>query len=297
MADRMAGSELDRLARFEKAKLARRRCLIRACALIATFATTAAVARRLLVVWLKLPPGRQEFVDIYRTLSRRFVTWFRGPMYDPVFCVPLQFDNLSWEALLDGLSLPSETPVRAHIRQLFGRPDFDEELRRLFDALLQSRPKSRARTVSAMASSDILSFRDFERFSQGLRGHLHVLLRTRSKVSIVPAKAQEMAWLSEHFPMIFPPDRPLDRDIFPAFAKLIILRRVLRTLVEDVGLEQLQDGMQKPMVVEVTVDLGPGRKGFKLRTITPHSVKSKTSGETLSLISEDEDSEHADEAA
>jgi len=210
--------------------------------------------------------------------------------------VPLTPESLSWEALLDGLQLPHETPVRAHIRQLFGRPDFDEELRELFDALLASRPRCSDLSPDG-ADPRVASFRDFERFSRGIYGNLHVLLRVRAKVPIVPAKTEEMAWLAERFDWIFPPERPLSRAVFPDFAKLIILRRVLRTLVEEIGLEQLQGGMQKPLVVEVSVELGSNRKPFRLRTVTPHSARGETSGESLGLISEDEDSEHAEELA
>jgi len=201
----------------------------------------------------------------------------RRILCDPVFGVALDPEALrgAWEALLDGLSLPPESPIRAHIRQLFARPEVDDQLRELFDELCAK-------------GSDRMTLADFERFSRGIHGHLHVLLDANAKVRLVDVKATEMAWMGGHFAEMFPPEKPLNRARFPALAKLILLRRVVRTLVEHVGLEQLQEGMPRPLVVEVVVQLGPSRPPFRLHTITPKSTRVPSSGESLGPISEDE---------
>ncbi|CAE8635155.1 unnamed protein product, partial [Polarella glacialis] len=103
----------------------------------------------------------------------------------------------SWEDFLDALNFPKSSPIRGHVRQLFSRPELDDQLRGLFDAL--------------SSSPEGLSRGDFERFSLGIRGDVHMLLRKRgTKVQLVTATAEDLQWIIQSFDSVFPPERPLE---------------------------------------------------------------------------------------
>eukprot|EP00933_Yihiella_yeosuensis_P038350 TRINITY_DN32290_c0_g1_i1.p1 TRINITY_DN32290_c0_g1~~TRINITY_DN32290_c0_g1_i1.p1 ORF type:complete len:277 (-),score=25.86 TRINITY_DN32290_c0_g1_i1:127-957(-) len=182
--------------------------------------------------------------------------------------------NRSWEDFLNALSFPKDSPIRAHVRELFSREDMTSQLKGLYDALNSSETRPG------------LSRGDFESFSRGICGEVHMYLRSNTRVNILEATPEDFKWIKENFDSHFPPDRPLDRETFPAVAKLVILRRVVRTLLLSVGLEHLQEGTKAPLVVNVSVDLSNGRPPFRIHTVAPSSAPSVCSGERLDLIKE-----------
>jgi len=185
----------------------------------------------------------------------------------------LKGDDNAWEIFMNGLNFPTHSPIREHIRQLFSRPQFDEELRTLFDWLV-------------VDGSERLTCAEAERFSQGIKGHLYVLTQCRKKMPLVNASKEDQNWLREKFDEIFPEERPLNRENFNGFAKLVLLRRVVRTLMESIGLQKLQGGVAQPLVVQVRVELGGDRPPFKLHTVAPVSRPALPSGENLCRIRE-----------
>eukprot|EP00747_Dinoflagellata_sp_TGD_P166545 gnl/TRDRNA2_/TRDRNA2_189486_c0_seq1.p1 gnl/TRDRNA2_/TRDRNA2_189486_c0~~gnl/TRDRNA2_/TRDRNA2_189486_c0_seq1.p1 ORF type:complete len:407 (+),score=61.04 gnl/TRDRNA2_/TRDRNA2_189486_c0_seq1:74-1294(+) len=229
-----------------------------------------------------------------------------------------------WEVFLGAFHIPKESPFLAHVKKLFMRPDIDEQFQALFDRLAtiggesmlegiaekgasagsswQSRRPCLAlgkvgslvlpRSIMAPAHPAKFNRRlcraDVERMSRGTRGHLHVLLRANERVPLAPASAEDHSWLLECFDQVFPPERPLHRGNFPAFAKLVLVRRVVRTLVDSVGLDQILGGMPAPLVVDIAIDLGEGDDefAFRMHTVAPTSAPAAHSGERLALIEE-----------
>lgn len=178
------------------------------------------------------------------------------------------------EEFLDALGIPSTSPVRQHIRAVVQRPEMQAQLEALYDALHQGR------------EDDFLVKEDIERFSNGIQGHVHILLQARTRVPLVAANAEDLAWLDQHFDTVFTPETPMNRLVFPSFAKLVLLRRVGRTLLGPVGLQQMQRGLTTPLVINLTVDLGRGEPLYHLHTVTPTSAPSSVSGERLGSIVE-----------
>jgi hypothetical protein len=170
--------------------------------------------------------------------------------------------------------------MREHIHQLFKRPGLDGELKELFDALVQRNPVER------------LTREHCEIFSQGIKGELHVLLQANSKVPLVDASAEDQRWIAEGFDVVFTDERPLDRERFPSVAKLVLLRRVVRTIIGSVGLDQLLErGMSRPLVVDVRVELAGDRPPFRIHTTTPKSLPSGLhQPDSLPLIAEEDPS-------
>eukprot|EP00931_Biecheleriopsis_adriatica_P118610 TRINITY_DN93971_c0_g1_i1.p1 TRINITY_DN93971_c0_g1~~TRINITY_DN93971_c0_g1_i1.p1 ORF type:complete len:292 (-),score=50.18 TRINITY_DN93971_c0_g1_i1:80-916(-) len=178
----------------------------------------------------------------------------------------------SWEDFLDALEFPKDSPIRGHVRKLFNRADLDEQLRGLFKALA--------------AGAQSLSKGSFERFSRGIHGQVHVMLAKNTRVPLVAPTTEDVEWLAHSFDEVFPVDRPLDCETFSGVAKLVLLRRVVRTLMKSVGMEQLQEGTTAPIVVDVAVDLGGGLPPFRIHTVAPSSAPTLSSGERLDLIDE-----------
>eukprot|EP00928_Gymnodinium_smaydae_P051072 TRINITY_DN34603_c0_g1_i1.p1 TRINITY_DN34603_c0_g1~~TRINITY_DN34603_c0_g1_i1.p1 ORF type:complete len:332 (-),score=53.52 TRINITY_DN34603_c0_g1_i1:127-1071(-) len=248
----------------------------------ASFAASAAAAAVVLAV--ALPATRRAVrallqrlvVDVvaYLRRAKRPVPSAADPLYGRTLGLMYSRSRLSqsWEDFLDALDLPANSPIRGHIRQLFARPDFEAQLRDLFDVLSCGRPS--------------LSKEDVGRFSRGICGDLHVLLQVDSRVPLAKATEEDHRWIAERFDVVFPPESPLDREDFPAFAKLVLLRRVVRTLVDSIGLRQLHDGVGRPLVVEVRVELGSGEP-FRVRTVAPTSAPGAATGERMTLIAEE----------
>lgn len=233
----------------------------------------AACAAVLFAVGVKL---RRRALRVVRCFLQWFGAAAPASVSDPTFGtigVVYHMDAISesWETFLDGLGFHENTPVRGHMRQLFKRQDLHEQLLELFDALA--------------SGGDRLARTDFERFSCGICGHVHVLLKNNTKMELVPAAAQDQHWILEEFDKVFPASRPLSRDLFPGVATTVLLRRIVRTLMATVGLELLQRGLPAPLVVDISVDLGAGRV-FRVHTVAPSGAPSTVCGERLSLIEE-----------
>lgn len=208
--------------------------------------------------------------------QRNRVSRFSDPTFGDEYNVSYSRSKLqlAWEPLMDGLGLNPDSPIRGHIHQLFAKPSLDKELKKLFDVL-------------GSGGADRLDVRDVGRFSAGIKGHIHVLLQSRSKVPLMEATSEDTKWLADNFDSIFPEDQPLDRPTFPAVAKLILLRRILLTLISNLGLERVKGGMNHPLVVQIRVELA-NRQPFRLHTVAPSSVKSTVSGESLGSLTESE---------
>jgi len=176
-----------------------------------------------------------------------------------------------WEDFLDGLGFSRSSPIRQHVRQLFEREDLEEQLQGLFDALAGGQPA--------------LDKGSFLNFSSKIRGQVHVLMHKNTEIALLPPSVEDAQWIQQRFDAVFPPEAPLDRNAFPGVAKLVLLRRVVRTLIECVGIEELKEGMKAPLVVDIAVELQPGEPPFHLRTVAPSSAPGR-SGERLDLIAE-----------
>ena len=118
-----------------------------------------------------------------------------------------------WEWWLDALSFRPDSAGRLHIRQTLKHPDVQRKIEALFEALdVESRAHLDADAVV--------------RFSEGIQGTVRVLLDQREPrcvITIPPATAAEHDFLVMNFPILFPPEPPLDLrvpSLAPALACL-----------------------------------------------------------------------------
>lgn len=201
---------------------------------------------------------------------------FADPTFGAEYKISYNFQHLdaSWEDFMGGLGLPPESAIRDHIRQLFSKPKLTEQLEELFEVLA--------------GGDDRLQQSHVQRFSNGIRGTMRVMLQSK-RFPFLDATQEDGQWLAERFDEVFPPERPLNRHVFPSLAKLVLLRRVVRTLMESVGLEQLQEGMTQPLVVDIRVELGGAHSPFRLHTVAPKSIPSSCSGASLGSLTESEE--------
>lgn len=213
------------------------------------------------------------------TWRRLLVLWFRRPYVsrDPIYGESLGIvysgQDATWEIFLDGLGIPADSPARSHVRQLFARPHIEATLVELFNKLTDGRPTA--------------TLQDISRLSNGISGHLHVLLKTKGRVPLVKAVSEDQQWLDENFEFRFPPESPLDSQTFIGFVKLIIVRRVCRTLIGALGVDTLRGGLQAPLSINISFDVGGDP--FILQTVTPVSTANSV-GERLGHIQDiDED--------
>ncbi|CAE7811611.1 unnamed protein product, partial [Symbiodinium necroappetens] len=194
---------------------------------------------------------------------------------DPIFgTVVYSYARLSesWEDFLDAFQFPKGSPIRQHIRQLFSREDLDAQFQRLFDVL---------------CTGSTMNRHDFEHFSRGIQGHLHILTDKKTKIALLSPTQEDLQWIAANFEKAFPEERPLNRQNFPDVAKLVLLRRVVRTLIEFVGIDHIQGGMAAPLVVDIAVNLGSAKgPPFRIHTVAPSSRPTLESGERLNAISE-----------
>ena len=148
-----------------------------------------------------------------------------------------------WEWWLDALSFRPDSAGRLHIRQTLKHPDVQRKINALFEALdVESRGHLDADAVV--------------RFSEGIQGTVRVLLDQREPrcvITIPPATAAEHDFLVMNFPILFPPEHPLDLRAFQSLAKLVLVRRIVKALVTHHGLYRVQRGMRAPIVVDLTV--------------------------------------------
>jgi hypothetical protein len=212
---------------------------------------------------------------LYQRARRRLAKKARLAIEDPTFGPGIvhNMDNPSnlHEAFLDYLHLEKQSPIRGHLLQLFRRPDLDEQLGNLYDEASGKAPK--------------LSREAFTRISRGINGHLHQLLKGKERIPLATCTPEDQRWISKHFDEFFPQERPLDRRLFIGYFKLILMRRIVRTLVARIGLQKLRRGTSAPLVLIVGVDLGAGHPPFRINTVTPNAKK-VTCGESLALIDE-----------
>lgn len=222
---------------------------------------------------VRRPPWWRRFQAHWQ---RRRLKVFADPLFGPglgVHYATCQGGRKEiWEQLLDGLRIPPESPIRAHVRSLFQRQDVAEALDGLVDRIM-------------LPGAERILQEDVVRLSQGLSGHLHVLLRMKGRVPLVEACAEDHRWLAHNFDTLFPPGLPVDRALFVRFVKLIMVRRVVRTLLECLGIEQLRAGLPAPLSISVTLNLGDGPP-LVIHTVTPKSAPD-LDGHRLDLIQEE----------
>ena len=94
-----------------------------------------------------------------------------------------------------------------------------------------------------MHSAGSLDAEAVVRFSEGIQGTVRVLLDQREPrcvITIPPATAAEHDFLVNNFPILFPPEHPLDFRAFQSLAKLVLVRRIVKALVTHHGLYRVQ---------------------------------------------------------
>jgi hypothetical protein len=193
------------------------------------------------------------------------------PTFGPGILYNMDHPEQLHEDFLDYLHLERHSPIRGHLLQLFRRPEFDEQLGRLY--------------AEASGGAPRLSREGFTRISQGIYGHIHQLLKGKERIPLAPCTPEDQRWIFRYFDQFFPPERPLDKRTFIGYFKLILMRRIVRTLVARIGLQKLRAGTSAPLVLVVGVDLGRGHQLFRINTVTPNA-KSVLNGQTLALIEE-----------
>mmetsp|Transcript_98668 Transcript_98668/g.170819 ORF Transcript_98668/g.170819 Transcript_98668/m.170819 type:complete len:317 (-) Transcript_98668:20-970(-) len=236
------------------------------------------LANRRRVVKALLAAGTVGVVGIACSLAHSTRQWSRLRalnILDPTFGPGIVHDMLSpdelHEGFLDSVHIQRGSSIREHLSRLFKRGDMTEQLCKLFE--------------QATNGGDRLTRDDFTRLSRGIRGHLRVLLSTRERVNLSTVTPEDQRWIATQFDHFFPPERPLDRRIFPGYFKLILMRRIVRTLVARIGLQKLRQGISAPLVLVVEVDLNQGHPPFRINTVTPNS---NPGGSGVSLCSIEE---------
>lgn len=254
----------------------------------------------LLRLWRNLPPGWSKVQAWQRSLLKKTVAFlatlagaaaFRqrrlqmlhdsavqqelraieDPTFGPGIVHDMDHPDRLHEAFLDAVQLKSNSPIHDHLCQLFRRPGVDEQLSRLYD--------------QASAGASRISREAFMSLSRGIHGHLHQLLNGQERMALAACTPEDQKWIFNHFDSFFPLERPLDRRLFVGYFKLILMRRIVRTLVAHVGLSKLRRGTSAPLVLFVGVDLGGDQPPFRLNTVTPNA-KTVLCGESLTLIEE-----------
>ena len=202
-----------------------------------------------------------------------------------------------WEWWLDALSFRPDSAGRLHIRQTLKHPEVQTKLKALFEPL----------DVHSAGSLDAVAV---VRFSEGIQGTVRVLLDQREPrcvITIPPATAAEHDFLVNNFPILFPPEHPLDFRAFQSLAKLVLVRRIVKALVTHHGLYRVQRGMRAPIVVDLTVRemswceetksrRRGGREIFRIHTVAP-STAAAVEGFRLGSIEESPTSSSSPRAA
>jgi len=218
-------------------------------------------------------PGVRRWLGVFLRRCGRTTSEINDPTFGPSLGIVYDRGSLanSWEVFLDAVGLPSTSPMRQHARQLTQRPELDGQLRKLFAALSGEN--------SRLTAEDVVVF------STGLQGGVRVLLNTSRREPLMRITLEDKHWLLEHFDKSFPAETPLDCEAFLGFARLIIIRRIVRTLIKIFGLERLRNGLSEPLVVDVYVALQNGSVPFRWHTVTP-VASPQCGGERLGLIEE-----------
>lgn len=143
-----------------------------------------------------------------------------------------------WERWLDGLGLPAGSPSRQHLRHTARSDALRASLAAAFEALAHGKP--------------YLGVAELSSFSARLRGTVRPLLASGSKAKAAAARPlllpepAEASFLVDAFPKLFPDDTSrLDLRAFTELAKLLIVRRVVRTLLAERGLQSLRSTVRQ----------------------------------------------------
>jgi len=176
-----------------------------------------------------------------------------------------------WEWYLDSLRFDPNTPTRQHLRSVIARAEVREQLDVLFEHLCDE-----AGMVSEAAFT--------EGVSASLRGTVHVLLRREQRTQLLPPAEQELEWLRRRWEQLWP--KGMDREGFRECAKLVMVRRLVRTLIQKVGYEKLRSGLETPLVFDIQIasdlhihTVAPARRGGGLGPLpeTPPTPKTAPS--------------------
>jgi len=100
---------------------------------------------------------------------------------------------------------------------------------------------------------------------------VHVFMKSKERVPLIKASSEDQEFLIQNFDTIFPPEDPLDCESFVPFIKLVVARRVTRTLMKALGVDSLRIGLQAPLAMRISFDLGNGEPSVVLQTVTPIS--------------------------
>lgn len=173
------------------------------------------------------------------------------------------------EGFLDSVHIQRGTSIRSHLSRLFNREDLTQQLCQLFDQVT--------------GGGSRLTRDDFTRLSRGIRGHLRVLLSAKERMNLSSVTPEDQRWIATQFDRYWPPERPLDRRVFPGYFKLILMRRIVRTLVARIGLQKLRQGISAPLVLVVEVDLNEGHEPFRINTVTPNASPGRSGGSLASI--------------
>lgn len=234
-------------------------------------ATLAAVMVGVIARQWQVQLGRLQSSKVAVAEKMREISTIEDPTFGPAIKHDMQRLDSMHEAFLDAMHLQKDSPMRGHLCQLFQRPDLDDQLCRLYDQVAAGAPR--------------ITRNSFARLSRGIHGHLHQLLKAKERMPLAACTAEDQQWIFRHFDHFFPAERPLDRRTFPGFFRLVLMRRIVRTLAARIGLSKLRKGTSAPLVLYVGVDLGDGHPPFRISTVTPNA-KRLICGESLALIKE-----------
>jgi len=144
--------------------------------------------------------------------------------------------------------------VRLHLRQLFAQDGLRPKLDVCFLALDED-------------ASGHLHRDAFLRFADGLGGSVHELCESRSRAGLVRPLYSDHAWVAANFEQAFPPETPLNRGRFYEVAQLVMVRRLVRTIIQGWGTTPLHIGFESSVVLGVWLELDGARVHF--RSIAP----------------------------
>ena len=180
-----------------------------------------------------------------------------------------------WERWLTSLAFDASSPAVLHLRHLGTSPGLERALRHAFEALDEQK-------------AGCLDLDGLLRFSHGLRGQLHALGDRGHSMPLLDVDWRDAAFLKCSFSTLFPPHSPLSADDFIELAKLLLLRRVVRTLAATRGMASLRRGLASPLVATLELELTGEKRLRLLHTIAPASRPAAVggAGERLGTLAE-----------
>lgn len=186
-----------------------------------------------------------------------------------------------WEWWLDECGFRSESPIRQKIKCSFGTPHFEQQLQAVFDYLtIPGYADQQLPARLEQQRSAVMSIEDLLRFHHAVRGNIRVMLHRQQSTPLLNPSEQETNWLQAHFDRLL---APLDCPTFCAWAKVVLVRRLAKTLAEtlkqhatfDERVEEIRKGLCVNVVVDICVTF-TGRDEdalLHLHTIAPRSDK------------------------